>query len=180
MPQDKDKVVVRKALLNDNDAIAKLSVSSWQKTYANILPADFLANLDWLERAAGRADFYAKNNDAAGFVVYDAGVLLGFCDSGAARQLEHLPFIDASYGEIYAIYVLEEAQQCGLGRALCQAACEHLMQQKFKHCVIWSLVDNTQALNFYIHNGCTPQPWRKRRVIDGNEYIEQAFTLNLF
>ena len=42
---DKMKLNIRKAITSDAESIAKINVSSWQKTYKNIFPSEFLDSL---------------------------------------------------------------------------------------------------------------------------------------
>ena len=54
-------------------------------------------------------------------------------------------------GEVYAIYILKEAQGLGIGRKLMDAAFEKLSE--YNTIVIWVLKGNTNAFGFYEHYG---------------------------
>lgn len=170
---------IRQATENDNETIAQLSVTCWQQAYKDILNQDFLAQLDWRPRASGRKKFYQENKTAAGYIAEVEGRAIGFCDAGPARVVEKMPAIDRSYGEIYAIYVLQEFQKQGIGLALCKAACEHLISKGFARCIIWTLVDNKPAIAFYNAIGCIQQAWKKITVIEEQNLAELAFTIDL-
>jgi hypothetical protein len=48
---------LRQASRNDDENIAKLSVTAWQESYSDILPIATLASLQWQTRAPVRKDF---------------------------------------------------------------------------------------------------------------------------
>lgn len=173
------KFYIRPATANDSEIIAQLSVICWQHAYKNIFDNAYLDSLQWQTRAAGRNKFYVENTNAAGFIVEVDEHAVGFCDTGPARLVEKLPLITNNYGEIYALYLLPEYQKQGIGAALCQTACEYLISKGYAHCIIWTLVENTQAIEFYKAIGCTQQYWYKDKIINDQAQKEIAFTLDL-
>ena len=54
-------------------------------------------------------------------------------------------------GEVFAIYILKEAQGLGIGRKLMDAAFEKLSE--YDTIVIWVLKGNDHAFGFYEHYG---------------------------
>ncbi|MBD2451228.1 hypothetical protein H6G76_29675 [Nostoc sp. FACHB-152] len=44
-------MIIREAILADASAIAQIQVDAWRTTYCDLMPADFLANLSYQQRA---------------------------------------------------------------------------------------------------------------------------------
>jgi ribosomal protein S18 acetylase RimI-like enzyme len=78
------------------------------------------------------------------FVVEEGERLVGFASCGRERDG------DVRYdGELYAIYLLDEARGRGHGRALLLAAADELAARRMRAMVVWVLRDNTRARGFY-------------------------------
>ncbi|HZV50893.1 MAG TPA: GNAT family N-acetyltransferase [Candidatus Dormibacteraeota bacterium] len=138
----------RPARVEDAYAIARVHVESWRTTYPGLVPDQFLAGM--------RVDEYAERwrrmltGHAAGhvtFVVEEAERIVGFASGGRERE-------DRSRrGELYAIYLLREAQGRGHGRALVRAVAGALRAQGLTSLIVWVLRDNLPARAFYEHLG---------------------------
>ncbi len=135
--------VVRPAEVSDADAIAAVHVDSWRTTYKGLLPDDFLASL-------GRAGYDERwrrtlvEGSSRVYVAEDARRVVGFASAGAERAGE-----DVYGGELYAIYVLEQAQGRGHGKRLVQAAAQGLRDMGLHDMIVWVLRDNVAARGFY-------------------------------
>jgi len=110
---EKEKIVYRKANIKDSLAIAKVHVESWQKSFAGIVPQEFLDNLTIEKReVAFRQRFDDENYKM--FVAKTAqNEIVGFADFGKARE-DGFGF----EAELYAIYLLSEFQGKGIGENL--------------------------------------------------------------
>jgi GNAT superfamily N-acetyltransferase len=97
------------------------------------------------------------------------GRIVGFCDAGPNRG-EPKDF----QGEVYAIYLLAEAQGQGLGRALFQQAVAWLMRNGWSSFLVWVLTGNTRARRFYEALGGTAAG-EKPTAIAGTSYTEVAY-----
>ncbi len=107
--------LVRPAELDDAAAIARVHVATWRTAYRGLLPDDFLASLDeawYAER------WWRTLGDTSGrvYIAEAAGAVVGFASGGRERAGE-----DGYEGELYAIYILDEAHGRGHGRRLLQA-----------------------------------------------------------
>ena len=108
-------VVVRPATREDAVGIAQVHVEVWRDTYPLLLPADYLANnLD----VVGRLRFWRQalsGSDGANIFVAEADddAIVGFASGGMTRESEF--DMDA---ELYAIYVVVDFQDQGIGREL--------------------------------------------------------------
>lgn len=135
--------LVRHAEPEDADAIAAVHVASWRTTYRGMLPDDFL---DGLERAGYDARWRRTIADGTSrvYVAADGRDVVGFASGGRERAGEN-----GYKGELYAIYVLEEAQGRGHGRRLVQAVVNGLRELGLGDMIVWVLRDNAGARRFY-------------------------------
>ena len=135
--------LVRPAEIDDAAAIAGIHVATWRTAYRGMLPDDFLASLD----EAGYAERWRRTLRETSSHVYVAqggeGVV-GFASGGRERAGE-----DGYEGELYAIYVLDEAQGRGHGRRLVQAVVGGLSEMHLGDMIVWVLRDNHPARSFY-------------------------------
>ncbi len=175
----KFKHQIRQATEKDHVNIAKVSTICWQQAYKGIFSDAFLQGIDWQPRVGFREKFYAENKQVTGFVAEVDEQIVGFCDTGPALAVEDRPDIANNYGEIYALYVLQDFHRQGIGAALFQAACEYLIKQGFARCIIWSLEANAAGIKFYEIVGCTQQRWYKTKTVENKPSREVAFTIDL-
>ncbi len=114
------KINYRPASIEDAAAVAKVHVESWQKSFAGIVPQEFLDNLNVEKR---KKAFEERLGEASYkmFVAEDSKKgIVGFADFGKARE-RGFEF----KAELYAIYLLREFQGKGIGEnlfRLCQKA----------------------------------------------------------
>lgn len=142
-------VIIRKASVDDAEGIGKVHVDSWRSTYAGLLSAEFLASLSYEKRT----EFWRRElsrpaeNECLFVAENEPGKILGFVCAGKAIEIVK---DDLEYsGEVYAIYLLSEAQGHGTGRQLMQAAADYLYQHGFHSMALWVLKDNSAARRFY-------------------------------
>ncbi|MBE4909767.1 GNAT family N-acetyltransferase [Bacillus luteolus] len=133
---------IRKAILKDAKAIAKVHVDSWRTTYANIFPADFLDDLSyesreqlWLQGIPDGIVYVAEDN---------SGEIVGFISGGKERSGKY----DGFDGELYAIYILEDYQGKGIGKALVKPLIKDLKEIGLNAMLVLVLEDNP-ACSFY-------------------------------
>ena len=93
------------------------------------------------------------------------GDVVGFVSSGPIR--ERLPGYS---GEIYALYVLPEAQGCGIGTALIAHAGRALVRQRWISATVWVLEDNDLGRRFYEGLGGLPLGVAKTLAYRGTTY----------
>ena len=135
--------VVRPADVDDAAAIARVHVDTWRTAYRGLLPDDFLQALD----EAGYEDRWRRTLTSGAGQVYiaaDGPQVVGFASGGPERAGE-----DGFTGELYAIYVLQNAQGRGHGRRLVQAVAQGLSDRGLADMIVWVLRDNHQARHFY-------------------------------
>ncbi len=162
--------MIREARADDAPAIARIHVASWRTTYRGIVPDDVLANLS-VER---REQMWARtlgNPDGTVFVYVAedaAEQTIGFTAGGPEREG------DALYtGELYAIYLLAEAQGRGVGRCLMQQVAARLATMGHDAMLVWALAENP-ACRFYAALGGVPV--REKEIdMGGASLMEVAY-----
>ena len=131
--------------MGDAIAIAHVHVESWRTTYTGIVPDEYLAGLDeglrvklWRERLDGQTTV---------LVAEHAGEVVGFAAAGKIREP-----VETCDAELYALYLLREAQGRGIGTALLKAVAAVLREHGFKSMSVWVLERNPSR-SFYEKNG---------------------------
>jgi GNAT superfamily N-acetyltransferase len=143
---------IRSAHIKDVAAIAKVHVDSWRTTYAELVPADFLACLSYAQRQQQWCQALADSARIRFIYVAedDRGTVVGFVSGGPERRG------DPVYtGELYAIYLLASYQGQGIGRQLVQTLVHRLVQAGMTALLLWVLADNP-ARQFYERLGGYP------------------------
>lgn len=133
--------MIRKANIADAEAIATIHVRTWQTAYAEIFPAEFLANLSVEKRIVAWREQLADNPNTT-FIAEENGLVTGWVSGGLSVD------VDASgEAEVQAIYVLPEYWDKGVGGDLMQAI-ERALPPSHST-TLWVLRDNQRALRFY-------------------------------
>jgi ribosomal protein S18 acetylase RimI-like enzyme len=135
--------MVRPALQEDAEGIARVNIATWHSAYRGLLPDDFLASLSEASYAE-RWRRILRDGSSAVHVVEQPEGIVGFASGGRERAGEN-----GFAGELYAIYVLASAQRQGHGRELVRAVAGALREMKLKDMIVWVLHDNASARQFY-------------------------------
>ena len=164
-------VVIRRAKPEDAAAIARVHVESWRSTYAGLLPERLLLKLSnaqhesrWWRHVLGhfrRSHFVYVAEDPRDGVV-------GFISGGAARDRE----LDYD-GEVYALYLLDEYHDAGIGAALFQRLSARMLRECGPGMVVWVLSANPSRY-FYERLGGKRIATRRDRM-GGAEVEETAY-----
>lgn len=135
---------VRAATAADAAAIAHVHRESWRTTYTGILPLDVIeqhagrqSEAMWRSRLTGRPALECAH------VAELDGQIVGFASCGQARHL-----LEGLEAEIFALYVLQEHQRRGAGRALVRACARHFVRHGLFGFYLWVLKANRARL-FY-------------------------------
>jgi ribosomal protein S18 acetylase RimI-like enzyme len=143
------EIAVRAATSADASAIATVHVGSWQAAYRGLMPDDHLDSLD----IGVRAERWRRWIDSGLGTVFVARVdddVVGFAASLASRD------DDSECGEVSAIYLLPDAWDQRVGRALMDATLVQLAEQGFDEVTLWVLEGNERAIRFYERAGFSP------------------------
>ena len=132
---------IRSATPDDAEAIERIRIRGWQAAYRHIFPPEELDRLpiDWSRWHERLVEASARH---AYFVADEAGVILGFANTGPSRREPD------SHGELYGLYVDPDAWSRGVGRALLDRAEEEL-SLTWVDAVLWTLRDNPRTRLFY-------------------------------
>lgn len=139
----------RPARVDDAAGMAAVHVASWRTTYVDLLPAGYLARLrESVYTGRWRRMLEQLAPDHAIYVAEENGRVIGFAYGGPDRDRSR-----RHPGELYAIYLVEDGQRRGWGRALVEAVSAHLVAHGMYGMVVWVLRDNQPARGFYEHMG---------------------------
>ena len=136
---------IREATSEDAAAIARVHIDTSRATYRGLLPDEVVDEMTYETRLA---NWSRTLGDEGGtefvYVAEDeAGRVFGFASGGPEREGD----ADCD-GELYAIYLLQERQRQGAGRALVRAVAERLAASGFHSMLVWVLAENP-ARGFY-------------------------------
>ena len=162
---------IRAAVPADAGSIARVHIDSWQTTYEGIVPAEYLADLSYVDRELRWKRILTSDQPAATTFVAESesGDIAGFAHSGPEREG------NATYrGELYAIYLLQEHQGRGLGRRLVSTAAQGLLDCGLTSMLLWVLEDNHRACRFYESLG-GQQVSLKIIEIGGKDLVELSY-----
>lgn len=119
-------------------------MNTWRTTYRGHFPDQLLDEIDLDRWAAQRERFMQQATSTQfHFVAEISGEIVGFADGGPARA------DPGRLGEVYAIYILEQHQRKGIGRALISASTRHLHEHDLRGLLIWVLRENANGRAFY-------------------------------
>lgn len=164
-------IKIRKAKKLEYAEITHISIQVWKHAYRGLIADNILDNLSQDQRLQGRIQWFSEP-DKFSIVALLNNKIIGFCDYGISRHPKY------GKGEIYAIYVLPEHQNCGAGKQLMHHAMQKLQQKSLSPYIVITLENNLPAQKFYESIGfyfidkiITP--------IGTSNYIENVYTREL-
>ncbi len=163
-------VLIRDAQADDASAIARVHVASWQSTYAGMLPDRYLARMTVRTAEARWRMTLPDRGPGRGTVVAvdETGAVVGFSCFGAERR-----GVDGFAGEVYALYLLDDAKGQGIGRLLMAASAERMVEGGVRSALVWCLSANPTRW-FYERLGGARVAERPGRFA-GAEILEVAY-----
>lgn len=138
-------IVVRRARRDDAPALLKIFRESWRLAYTGIIPPAALErelaarDAVWWQRAAA--------HDTGLLVLTFGPSIAGYATCGAARGGPR------TAGEIYELYLAPVYQGLGFGELLFEACRSKIEHAGLPHLIVWALVGNEMALDFYRRRG---------------------------
>ncbi len=163
-------MLIREATELDAYGIARVHVDTWKTTYKGIVSDKFLNELSYNKREEMWSKFVhdsAKNKKYI-FVAEDVNDgIIGFSTCGMERESDN-----KSIGELYAIYILKEYQNKGIGKLLFNTVKEKLKELKFSSIFIWVLESNDQACRFYEAIG--GKKLRDQEIVIGGDTLREV------
>lgn len=143
-------VPIREAGAADAAAIAEVHVASWRWAYRGQLSDDTLDALDVSEREVRWRDAISDPATIV-LVAVDDGAIVGFVSAGPTHD-DDAP---SRTGELYAIYLGEQAVGKGVGQAMLVHAVDEMRSAAFSRARLWVLDSNERARRFYERAGWT-------------------------
>lgn len=159
---------IRLATIDDVPDIAHVHVESWKSTYKGIISDDYLSKLSIEIRIKNWLWVFNRSNpDEVNYVVEnDEGTIVGFANGGKCRSEQY------DYGaELYSIYLLEEYQGLGFGKALFSTVVDHLRIHNYQTLMVWVLEKNS-AINFYYRLGA--KAFTKKDIQIGHDTVTEV------
>lgn len=145
-------MLVRPANRADIPALAHVFTESWRVAYAGLMPDQLLASLSTSRREAQLERLFASSMDRESLLAAEVdSKVVGTAWTGPDRAHD----ADEDSGELYAIYVLSDHWDRGVGHALMQSALDSLRTNGFQRAVLWVLDGNRRAEQFYERVGWT-------------------------
>jgi GNAT superfamily N-acetyltransferase len=126
---------VRPAIVHDARAIAEVHVESWKSTYRGIFPDALLDGLDVEKRESFWRGALAAHEPPSAITIVGCnagGNVVAFVSGGQERTGQL-----GCDGELYAIYLRQEAQRKGLGTLLVRQFVDELATRGFSSMVVW-------------------------------------------
>lgn len=161
--------MIRRARVEDADAIGALGGRAWARAYGDFLPPeaydeDAVARrtVGWRERIAGGETVLVFDLD---------GQIAGYAAVGPASDGgEEGPHV----GQLGGLYVDPPAQGAGVGRALIDAADAALRAAGFTEAVLWVFTENEQARDLYERRGWVQEPDELSHGLQGEHWVGPA------
>ena len=172
-------ILIREAVENDVEGIARVHVQGWRESYKDFLSPEALAGLSVDERMQMWQGSFRQPNPQARLLVAetDEGEIVGFARGAPVRRGEGSDRLDAE-AEIAAIYLLDEVKRRGIGRRLMRGVLDHLAAQGFRSVGLWVLKENLPARRFYEALGGTPGA-EQSFDLRGQMVVEVAYRFEL-
>lgn len=169
-------VHMRRAREADARGIAEVHVRTWQVAYRDQLPVPYLNALSVEVRERYWAtELRVMPAERRPWVAETGGQIVGFAAAGPTRD----EAVGDMTGEVYAIYVLPDCWDRGVGRNLLAHAEHDLLSHGYNDAVMWVLTDNQRARAFYEAAGWHPDGGTKHDTIGGREVDEVRYRIAL-
>ncbi len=169
-------ILIRSAVLEDSEGVAKVHTRSWQSAYRGILPDTWLDNLKWQDRKI-RWDrqLPAKDSNTILVAINPQKEIIGFASAGPVRDEDLDP--EETF-EIYAIYVSPEYWAIGAGKKLLSALLEQIPSH-IEQLTLWVLEENQRGRAFYENRGFTADGASKMADIGEHKRNEIRYRLKM-
>ena len=144
-------ITLRRATPDDAEAIARVRIEGWQRSYKGLVPQRSLdamnvpASLPLWQRVLG-----APGDIASVYVAERDGAVVGFAAGNRLDEPKH--GFDA---ELTAIYLAPDVQRHGLGRRLAGTVAADRAAHGARGMIVWVLAGNKAARAFYEALGAT-------------------------
>lgn len=140
-----NEVLIRRATKEDAQALATVRVIGWHQSYTGLMPVEVLSGLSIeADRLRVEKAFADPQNKALRFVAEQHKNIIGMGVCGPERSGKI-----SARGEVYALYLLDEAKRKGTGRAMMLKVSAALIDEGFTSLQLSVLENNAPARAFY-------------------------------
>jgi ribosomal protein S18 acetylase RimI-like enzyme len=162
-----DEIHIVVAGPGDAQGLADVHVRSWRESYAGLLPAAYLAQMNPRVHARRwRLQLMAARPTEVVLAAEGRDGLVGYCGG-------HLTSREGE-AEVSTLYLIRPAQKLGLGRQVLGASARVLRSRGARALTLWVLNGNGPARGFYEHLGATAVSERAVRGWGGG-LLETAY-----
>ena len=158
-------IKIRRATLSDASTIASIHIAAWRKAYANIMPAAFLAGLDYNDKYHNWRSALTTANAGRYIVAELSGKVAGFAVYGPARDKDMSSSEKSRAGELVAINIDPAQWSQGLGAALVEYILAEASEEHWSTLYLWVIKSNQRAIALYNRYGFQ---------YDGNDKIDRT------
>ena len=166
--------IFRSGHSDDARGIAEVQVRSWQAAYRGQIPDSCLDGLSVAKRELAWSNNLRDRKRRV--LVAEESTIVGFASFGPVRDEEENRLLT---GEIYAIYILQDFWNCGIGRTLTENALTAMKRDGFKSVKVWVLETNKRARTFYEKLGFTTDGLKKTEKQEDFELHEIRYGIIL-
>ncbi|HEX7670802.1 MAG TPA: GNAT family N-acetyltransferase, partial [Polyangiaceae bacterium] len=143
--------LVRRAKLEDAEAIGEVHYRAWQEAYRAHLAPELQSRFDLTARAnQWRVNMQTGAREV--LVAVQGEDVVGFCSVAPCRDADA---VDGA-GEVTALYVDPSSWRGGHGKALLSAGRDHARRMGWRVLSLWVLSANAAARAFYAAQGFLP------------------------
>ncbi|MDR2687789.1 MAG: GNAT family N-acetyltransferase [Oscillospiraceae bacterium] len=142
---------IRKAILDDAPACAEIHCRGWETAYADIVPAQYLAQRRPQRPARWQANLSQPDHEI--YVPVLDGNVVGFLSLRQPDAHENLP---GCYYEVGGIYLDPTVYRQGIGRRLMAFAEDRAREKGKTAMMLWVFEDNAPSRRFYEACGYRP------------------------
>lgn len=140
--------VIRKMTKEDCKEVTHLITISWNETYRNLIPDEFLDNMYLNEEERTNISYNKFNeNDNHQYVLEVDHKIVGYINVGITDDIEY-----DNCGEIYAIYIINGYKGYGYGKTMLKVGIKELKSMNCDKMLIKCAVGN-QTNDFYKYMG---------------------------
>lgn len=159
---------IREANMKDAHGIAIVHVDSWNTTYKDIVPNEFLKNRTY-EGQEERWKRRLSNSQSSEFILVaenNNGEIVGFTSASNKNE-------DSKFDSVLStIYIFKKYQKQGIGKLLVSSVVSKLKELNAKRLIVWVFAENPSR-GFYEKLGGILVG--KKTVNKGKEILEVAY-----
>lgn len=165
---------VRLAWAADTDTVGWIQERAWRRSYANVLPAALLDQVDHADFTAGwkHAVTHPPTARHRVLVALDSGRVVGFAATAPSEDPDATP----TDGEIVAFHIDPDELGLGHGSRLLAAVADTLRADGFTHGRIWVVVGDEAVRGFLEPAGWAPDTAHRTLDLagDGQSTLRQV------